>query len=62
MVGTPESPVIAYRVGCGRSTVSYGLRNNPNISQDMRDNVMQVAWELGWRPDAELGRQMEVVR
>lgn len=53
---------IANQVGCSRSTVSYALKNNPNISQEMRDKVMQAARELGWRPDAELARQLAFVR
>lgn len=53
---------IAQRVGCSRSTVSYALKNNPNISREMRDKVMNVARELGWKPDAELARQMALVR
>lgn len=53
---------IAERVGCSRSTVSYALRNSPNISESLRMRVMKVARELGWKPDAELARQMALVR
>lgn len=53
---------IAQRVGCSRSTVSYALKNNPNISEKMREDVMRVARELGWKPDAALTQQMALVR
>lgn len=53
---------IAEKVGCSRSTVSYALKNNPNISEEMRANVLKAAKELGWTPDADLTRQMALVR
>lgn len=53
---------IAEMAGCSRSTVSYALNNNPNISPETRARVLKVAEELGWRPDAELARQMALVR
>lgn len=53
---------IADKIGCSRSTVSYALKNNPNISREMRDRVRKVAEELGWMPDADLAKQMALVR
>jgi LacI family transcriptional regulator len=53
---------IAELAGCSRSTVSYALNNNPNISPETRDRVLKAAEQLGWRPDAELARQMALVR
>ena len=53
---------IAEIVGCTRSTVSYALRNNSQISASLRERIQQVATDLGWRVDAELTRQMAIVR
>lgn len=53
---------IAERVGCSRSTVSYALRNSPNISRGLRERILTVAEEFGWKPDANLAKQMALVR
>ncbi len=53
---------IAEKVGCSRSAVSYALKNHPSISEEKRAEILQVAEELGWRPNAELARQMSLVR
>jgi len=53
---------IAEKAGCSRSTVSYALRNSPKISAELRDRVLHVASELGWVPDAELAKQMSLIR
>ena len=53
---------IAEKVGCSRSTVSYALRNSPYISPETRKKVVDVAKDLGWRPDAELNITMSSIR
>ena len=53
---------IAEKVGCSRSTVSYALNGNPNISETMRERVLSAAQSLGWSPDENLTRQMALVR
>lgn len=53
---------IAELVGCTRSTVSYALRNDPQISASIRARVQQVARDLGWQADADLAKQMAIVR
>lgn len=53
---------IAEKVGCSRSAVSYALKNHPSISEEKRAEILRVAEELGWRPNAELERQMSLVR
>ncbi len=53
---------IAERIGCTRATVSYALRNHPQISAATRRRVQAAARRLGWAPDAELTRQMALVR
>ncbi|MDX2185969.1 MAG: LacI family DNA-binding transcriptional regulator [Opitutaceae bacterium] len=60
----PKVPLrlIAERVGCTRSTVSYALRDHPTISVSLREKIKEVARDLGWVPDAELQRQMALVR
>jgi LacI family transcriptional regulator len=54
--------VIAEEVGCTRAAVSYALRNDPQVSEKLRDRVQEVAHRLGWRPDAMLARQMALIR
>ncbi|WP_404425013.1 LacI family DNA-binding transcriptional regulator [Nibricoccus sp. IMCC34717] len=54
--------MIAEEVGCTRAAVSYALRNDPQVSEKLRDRVQEVAHRLGWRPDAMLARQMALVR
>lgn len=54
--------VIASKLGCSRSTVSYALRNIPCISPEMRSRVQAMARDLGWTPDAELAKHLALVR
>lgn len=42
---------IAAQVGVSVSTVSLALRGSERISQPVRDHVLEVAEELGYRPD-----------
>lgn len=53
---------IAEKAGCSRSAVSYALKNHPSISKEKRAEIMKIAEEMGWRPNAELARQMSLVR
>lgn len=53
---------IAEQLGCTRATVSYALKNSPNVSKEMRRKVQELALELGWKPDARLAKQMSLVR
>lgn len=53
---------IAERLGCTRSTVSYALRNRPDVAAETRAAVHKLARELGWKPNAELARHMALVR
>lgn len=54
--------VIASKLGCSRSTVSYALRNQAAVSEETRNKVQALARQLGWKPDAKLSRQLALVR
>lgn len=45
---------IAKRLGVSHVTVSLALRDNPRISQSMREKVKAVAEEMSYRPDPML--------
>lgn len=45
---------IARKMGCSHATVSLALSGNPRISADVRAKVMQIAEEMGYRPDPSL--------
>ncbi len=49
---------IADAIGTSRNTVSRALRNDPKISNAMRQRVHQKADAMGYRKDAELSRLM----
>lgn len=53
---------IAQRAGCSRSAVSYALRNQTNISKELRERIQRIADEMGWRPDPRLAAQMSLTR
>jgi len=42
---------IGERVGCSSVAVSKALRNDPEISEETRNKIRQVARELGYRPN-----------
>ncbi|MBO8184128.1 LacI family DNA-binding transcriptional regulator [Streptomyces spirodelae] len=43
---------VAARAGVSRALVSIVFRNQPGASQETRDRVLQVADEIGYRPDS----------
>ena len=45
---------IARRLGVSQATISLALRNDPQISQARREEVVRVAAEIGYRPDPML--------
>lgn len=49
---------IADAIGTSRNTVSRALRNDPKISDSMRQKVKKQADAMGYRKDAELSRLM----
>ena len=51
----PQRPIttrdIADTAGVNQSTVSRALRNDPSVSEKMREKVRKIADELGYRPN-----------
>jgi LacI family transcriptional regulator len=47
----PDMEAIARRLGVSKTTVHYALRNTGRVSQAMRDRVLNLARELGYRPN-----------
>ncbi len=45
---------IARKVGCSQVTVSRALNNDHRVAEDLKDNIRQVAEQLGYRPDPML--------
>ena len=65
-MASPRRPVslgdVAKAAGIARSTASYALRNDPNVSLKTRERVQALARELGYVPDAGIASWMESVR
>lgn len=59
-----QSSVHAVAGACGVSamTVSRVFRNSPNVSPETRARVLAMAETLGYRPDPQVARLMELVR
>lgn len=47
---------VAKRAGVSRMTVSYALRNSPEVSEGVRSRVQSLAEEMGYKPDPVLQR------
>ncbi len=45
---------IASALGCSKSTVSIGLRNDPRLPEETRRRIRETALRLGYRPDPAL--------
>lgn len=53
---------VAEACGVSAMTVSRVLRNSPNVLPAKRDQVLAAAERLGYRPDPQIARLMELVR
>lgn len=53
---------IAKIAGVSRMTVSYALRNKPEISSTTQKRIMEIAASLGYAPDARMSAAMVAVR
>ena len=47
---------VAARAGVSRAAVSLALRNSPKVSAARREQILQVAAELGYRPNSNASR------
>jgi DNA-binding LacI/PurR family transcriptional regulator len=47
---------VAARAGVSRAAVSLALRNSPKVSAARREQILQVAAELGYRPNINASR------
>lgn len=53
---------IAKKVGVSTAAVSYALRGNPRISEEMRKKIVEAAQVLGYRQDAKISELMSYMR
>ena len=53
---------IATAAGVSRMTVSFALRNRPEVSEKTRSKITRIARKLGYVPDARLALRMQQVR
>lgn len=53
---------IAEKAGVSRMTVSLALRNDASLPENTRLRIQAIAEELGYQPDPDIARLMEVVR
>lgn len=47
---------VAQKYGCSHATVSLALSGNPRISAKVREEIMRLADEMGYRPDPSLAQ------
>lgn len=62
---SPERPTmrhIATLAGVSVMTVSRALRDNPRISDELREKIKAIALKLGYRPDPEVVKLMNHLR
>ena len=57
-MSTPNLQDIADRLGISKMTVSRALRGQKHVQEELRNQVLQVAAELGYRPDPEISKLM----
>jgi len=53
---------IAKLAGVSRMTVSYALRNKPEVSSETQQRIVEIAKSLGYIPDARMTAAMTAVR
>jgi DNA-binding LacI/PurR family transcriptional regulator len=47
----PTTREIAKRAKCSHVTVSRALKNHPNVRPDLRERILKIAREMGYRPN-----------
>ena len=45
---------VAQKYGCSHATVSLALSGNPRISERVRAEIIELAEQMGYRPDPSL--------
>jgi DNA-binding LacI/PurR family transcriptional regulator len=58
----PTLTDIASRLGISKMTVSRALRGGRHVTADLRGRILQMAAELGYRPDPEIAKLMTHMR
>lgn len=61
-VGAPSMKAVAEMSGVSTMTVSRVMRNQPNVSPEIRQAVIHAAKSLGYRPDPGIGKLMTHLR
>lgn len=61
-VGKVSLKQIAEAAGVSTMTVSFALRNSPQVSEETRQRIGRLARKLGYRPDPEISRYMAYLR
>lgn len=54
--------IIAEQAGVSIMTVSRALRAHPEVNENTRQRILQLARELGYRPDARMSELMAYIR
>ncbi|MCC5847398.1 MAG: LacI family DNA-binding transcriptional regulator [Verrucomicrobia bacterium] len=60
--GSPSLRKIAERAGVSTMTVSRALRGLPKVSDEQRARILEIAEELGYRPDPRISQLMAHLR
>lgn len=47
----PTTREIAKHAKCSHVTVSRALKNHPNVRQDLKERILAIAKEMGYRPN-----------
>jgi LacI family transcriptional regulator len=58
----PSYRDIAARAGVSQMTVSLALRDHPTLPEATRRRIRQIAEEIGYRPDPQIGRMLTYIR
>jgi len=62
MTPSPSMAAIAQKAGVAKSTVSLALRNDPRVFKAQRERIQKIAQEMGYEPNALVGRLMAELR
>lgn len=60
--GKATQRLVAKMAGVSPMTVSRALGNHPNVREEVRERIVTLAQQIGYRPDPELGKLMVHLR